>query len=91
VRKRILVSITLEDIQNGIRGHPSACAAVLALHRALLEQEPSLLTAGLGCPLNRAPRALLKFMLDFDAGRPVSPATFELETADFCHVTPERP
>ena len=91
MRTYIFLSITAEDIALGVRGDPLRCAAVLALKRAVSEQEPALGLAGLGYALEDTPPDLLRWMLDFDAGRPVQPVTFNLETAKFRRINPGRP
>ena len=80
------IEVTENDIEHGQRGDPKCCAIGRALDRAgvmhfgvmgpavLLANELRLSTALL------LPPFVQRWILDFDAGKPVQPFSFELNT-----------
>jgi len=80
------IEVTEQDIENGRRGDPKCCAIGRALDRAgvvhfgvmgpavLIANESRLSTARL------LPASVQRWILDFDAGKPVEPFSFELST-----------
>lgn len=79
------VTVTAEDIANGIRVSCSGCPIALALKRernglpAMFAVTETYVRFG-DWPKPELPLSAeaKKFIADFDAGRPVQPATFEL-------------
>lgn len=78
--KTISISVTAEDIANGVRENPCCCPIALALRREFHGSEAVVgnMNACVGSHLFLLPAAARKFVEDFDELRPTAPATFEL-------------
>jgi len=90
--RTVAVSITAQDIENGLRGGCFRCPGALAINRFLKEGLGSvvgydlvnlvnLVTIDKSAPVVfdvPAPEALTRFIVTFDDGRDVEPVTFDL-------------
>ena len=83
---KLVVKVTQEDIQNGVRWDTSNCPITLAINRIGFPEARVYYDSWtqsnehphryLYNPLSRRAR---KFISDFDLGEPVKPSTFHLE------------
>jgi hypothetical protein len=76
------LTVTAEDIRDGKRESCSSCPMALALNRAGFETAYVNLwfvrESANGLPLFSLSESAMQFVSDFDAGKPVQPATFVL-------------
>jgi hypothetical protein len=76
------LTVTAEDIRDGKRESCSSCPMALALNRAGFETAYVNLwfvrESANGLPLFSLSESAMQFIADFDAGKPVQPATFVL-------------
>ncbi len=74
----VSLSVTQEDIDNGIKSSPTKCPVALALTRAMKKDNCAMGISRiiLSGELKNTPQAILDFVYDFDRGKSVKP--FEL-------------
>ena len=83
--RRILIEVTQEDINAGIRAATKACPVAFALQRATQDKDASVGAFGIYVILDQKkftadlPLVVRKFIRDFDYGYEVKPFSFYIE------------
>ena len=74
------ITVTRAHIEAGRPGDPDADPIALAIREHLPGASVGLAVVEIGKSEHPLPRAAIRFVWDFDAGRPVEPFAFELDT-----------
>ena len=74
------ITVTRAHIDDGKPGDPDADPVALAIRERLPGARVGLAVVEIGKREHPLPRTAIRFVWDFDAGRPVEPFSFEFET-----------